>query len=1480
MPAPPPTLHDLLRQQSQRWPNRGYRFLGSDGNVERSLDYPELLSRAHGIGSLLQDGLARPGDRALLLYDDIPSFVEAFYACAATGVVAVPVPAPHPARFARQLPRLQAIVRDAGPALVLTTESIARSARPLLGRAPDLGELRWLATDTAPVEPDSWVDPELGGDDLALLQYTSGSTGTPTGVVIRHRHLLYNLQLISTGLVGLGDAHRMVSWLPVFHDLGLIGGMRSPLYDGGECFMMSPVQFLRDPSLWMRAVSRHGATVSGGPNFAYELCASRVTDRELASLDLRRLSTAYCGAEPIRSDTVERFTRRFGIAGFAPTSFRPCYGMAETTLIVSGEGPLGSQVLRVDAEALAEGRATPSDAPDATPLVHCGPILGDYELAIVDGTGSRLLGDRVGEIWLRGSSVGDGYWHRGEQSAEAFDAQLDDGSRGWLRTGDLGFVAPDGGLCITGRCKDLLILRGRNVYPHDLEHTAEAAGLYVRAGGSAAVGTAVGGEERLVFVAELDQKRAPEGFDLDQATRSLRAVLAEVHDVAAVGVVWIAPGAMPKTPSGKVMRANVAAWYEAGAASALHRWQAAEQGGLRLSTKPDGASLVQAMATWLASHVGVTAQADSSLRALGLDSLQVVQLTDALREALVQPALSPGAVLDAPTLQALAEMLVAMPPHVPRGTTPPPLRRARTAPSRQVLSLWQQAVLAWEIRRPPNSTWVDLYRVYLTGPLFRADLRRALTALCRRQSALLLHVTRGGLAQGPKPPEDIVLRFLDLRNASVAELDARIEALASEPMSLDGQPLLEVHLWQHADEEHTLLLRWHQLVQDGTGGSQLANELLELYAARRQGRDDTLPTLSIHYHDYASWERAHYREKGAARVEAERARLRDLPATELPGEAPAAPATYGVGGDAVLDPLSTEALRRRIDTASVTFYDAMACVTALLLASFTGSAHVSFLSPTSVRTRRELLPVIGRFGAWAPIHLQVRPEETLADLLAQLQSQHELLDDPIPGALLFDTDDPFDHPVGQVILNTPNPDGATALQRTAAELVVDGEPLYKPYTSRSQLSLVFFESRGHLLIRITGAPGRFDTDTLRSLRRAAAALITRFDAGERIGDLLSHDLDGLALAQGAFVTEPPNHVVRTPSFLRGDPLQQHPKTTQKLVATEEAFLSPDVLRALYDRDRRPIDQLDNELIDLVFSGVPYGRYLVDQLLADDDRRLQAMDAAGIDHAVLSVVSPGVQLLPTAQATELAAKTNDWLAERCRRHPDRFSGLATIDPSDPVAAAAEFRRAVVELGLCGALINSHTQGVYLDDPRCRPILTTANELHAPIYLHPRNPPASARAGLLLHGGDRLTEVMWGFHADAGLHVARLLVSGVLDAYPHVRILLGHLGEGVPGLLFRMDWAARVNYRLRRTPSETFRHHFFVTTSGIYDDPVSHEALMLCHRLLGPERILFAADHPFARGAEATAALMAAPLSDEDRERIAWQNAHHLFGLRSF
>lgn len=527
-----------------------FRHLRGD-NTSSTVTYGALDRSARRIAAALLERVER-GDRALLLYQPGLDFVEAFVACLYAGVVPVPMFPPNARRIEQTLPTTRAIADSAGAAIVLCDSQVQDMLRSTVSDTSEFCGIPWLATDAVDGDAEASLSFDAGPDDLAFLQFTSGSTSAPRGVMVQHGNLLHNERGIRRAFGHDRFYCRAVGWLPTYHDMGLIGKVLQTAYVGGSTVLMAPSDFLQRPYRWLRTITEHRGTTAGGPNFAYELCTRRLTDEQIETLDLSSWEVAFCGAEPVHHATLERFVERFAPAGFRREALYPCYGLAEGTLMVTG-GWLGrgAETHWLRTEALERHRAEMA-APrslGSSAQVSCGTVIDGQKIAIVDPlTCQRLDPDTIGEIWVQGPSVAAGYWRAPEASEETFRAQLVGEPGYWLRTGDLG-VARAGQLIVTGRRKDLLILHGRNVYPHDVEKTVGSAHAGIYDNSVAAVGLPVEGGERLGLMVGLRRG------DADEVERAIRQAVAVVHGLSVHRLVLVRPWDIPRTSSGKIQRA-------------------------------------------------------------------------------------------------------------------------------------------------------------------------------------------------------------------------------------------------------------------------------------------------------------------------------------------------------------------------------------------------------------------------------------------------------------------------------------------------------------------------------------------------------------------------------------------------------------------------------------------------------------------------------------------------------------------------------------------------------------------------------------------------------------------------------------------------------------------------------------------------------------------------------------------------------------
>nr|BBH90792.1 hypothetical protein KTC_55430 [Thermosporothrix sp. COM3] len=669
------TWVDLLRWRVERHPEqRIYSFL-ADGEFERDhFTYAELDRQARRIGAFLQEH-ARKGDRALLIYPSGLEFIAAFFGCLYSGIIAVPMYPPSAARSERAVSKFRAIANNAQPAIVLTTTALSSRVRGLVHNSPEIQNVPVVAIEDVPDSLASvWRDPGISNDALAFLQYTSGSTGLPKGVMVTHQNLLFNSTIVEQYCRHPEEAHA-VTWLPLYHDLGLIGGILQPLYAGFPSTILPPAAFLQKPFRWLKAVSDKKATISGGPNFAFDLCVRKITPEQKAELDLSHWQTVANGAEPVRAETLERFSEAFAECGFQRRFFYPCYGMAEATLVISaGEKGVFPTVRSLSARALEQNEVRDAaDERDTRTLVSIGNSLPVQKVIIVDPEQRvECPPDRVGEIWVSGPSVAQGYWQRPEETEEIFHAHLANGEGPYLRTGDLGFISQNE-LYITGRLKDLIIIRGSNHYPQDIELTVEKSHAAIRQSNSAAFAIEVQGEERLVVVAEIERSYLKR--DLTEVLTAARQAIAAEHELQVYAICLIKTGTLPKTSSGKVQRRATRQAFLDGELETVVMLVPEQAQSIQEEEHAQPEEAVpqkskQEIQTWLVKQLAEALQLrpqEIDIRApfaqYGMDSYQAISISADLQDWLGRE-LPPTLVYDYPNIEVLASYLAGERPPV------------------------------------------------------------------------------------------------------------------------------------------------------------------------------------------------------------------------------------------------------------------------------------------------------------------------------------------------------------------------------------------------------------------------------------------------------------------------------------------------------------------------------------------------------------------------------------------------------------------------------------------------------------------------------------------------------------------------------------------------------------------------------------------------------------------------------------------------
>jgi amino acid adenylation domain-containing protein len=974
-------LVDLLRYRAIHQPSKlAFTFL-QDGEIEASrLTYQELDRLARSLAAQLQSiGIAN-GERALLLYPPGLEFIAAFFGCLYAGVVAVPA---YPPQFNRPMPRLQAIVVDAQAKVVLTTTQILSSGSRRFTHAAGLETMHWLTTDSiADRLEDSWQETAVTSDTLAFLQYTSGSTAAPKGVMVSHENILHNQRLIQRAFEHT-EQSVVVGWLPLFHDMGLIGNMLQPLYLGIPCILMSPVAFLQRPLRWLEAISRYKATTSGGPNFAYDLCVSKITPEQRATLDLSSWEVAFNGAEPIRAETLERFATAFTQCGFRREAFYPCYGMAETTLIVSGGFKAAQPVLQsFQIAALEQNRVVPAGQEDVgvQMLVGCGQPLQDLQIVTAQpDTLSRCSSNEVGEIWVAGSSVAQGYWNQTEQTDHTFRAYLKDSGEGpFLRTGDLGFLK-DGELFVTGRLKDLIIIRGRNHYPQDIEWTVEQSHPALQPTCGAAFSIDIAGVERLVVVQEVKRSYF-RNLNVDEVIGAIRQAVVENHELQVYGVLLLKTGSIPKTSSGKIQRHACRVSFLDGRLDVVgssileHSYSTGSVNRLTrealLAIEPESRHLrlesyLQEQVAKVLKIVPSQLHLEHPLSSLGFDSLMAIELKNGIETSL-GVVLPMTRFLQGDSIAQITRELLA-------GLTTPASNQENTlAPALEAsvehpLSYGQRALWFLHHLAPESSAYNIVSAVLLRAELDIPALQRAFEKLVERHPALrsVFTAPRGEPLQIVQEQIELYFQKKDVSTWNEAFLKEHLTEEAYRPFNLEQGPLMRVNLFTRSAQEHILLLSAHHIVTDFWSLAVLVQELGMLYQVEKDGTLVSLAPLALEYTTYAQWQAEMLASSEGERLWTywQKQLAGELPVLNLATDRPRPPLqTYR--GASVPFKLST-ALTQKLKTLSrahrATLYMTLLAAFQVLLYRYTGQEDILVGSPTAGRSWAELAGLVGYF---------------------------------------------------------------------------------------------------------------------------------------------------------------------------------------------------------------------------------------------------------------------------------------------------------------------------------------------------------------------------------------------------------------------------------------------------------------------------------------------------------------------------------------
>jgi amino acid adenylation domain-containing protein/FkbM family methyltransferase len=984
-------VHLLETRAADRPRHLAYTFL-RDGEVEEAhLSYGELARRARAVGAWLQERNFQ-NRNVLLLYPPGLEYIVAFWGCLYAGAVAVPA---YPPGRNRHFDRLQTIAADAQAQVALTTSSIRERIQSSLTAAPALSKLTWGVTEELDEQlADSWRAPQLNHSSLAFLQYTSGSTATPKGVMVTHGGLLHNEELIRRAF-HQSEHSVIIGWLPLYHDMGLIGNVLQPLYLGAHCILMSPLAFLQQPSRWLHAISRYRGTTSGGPNFAYDLCCQKISEAERDLLDLSCWTVAFNGAEPVRAETLQRFVNFFEPCGFKREAFYPCYGLAEATLFVSGARVKAQPTVEtMQRAALERGLAIAAQEPferDLVSVVGCGASQREPQIVIAnpESLASCAPGE-VGEIWISGPSVAAGYWNRPEETAKVFQARLADSGAGpYLRSGDLGFLHADE-LFVTGRIKDLIIIRGRNLYPHDLERTVEKSHPSLRAGGGAAFSIDNDGEERLAIVHEIGRHVSS---SYEEVIGNIRQSLAEEHQVQPHSVALVATGVVPKTSSGKTRRSACREMFLSSTLPVVAAWNAgadeqASDALLNVETEEELAGFLRAQ---LASRLGVAgASIDvrEPITRYGLDSLSAIEMAHAI-ESDFGVEWSMATLLEGPSLLELATQLRA---RIENAAVRTSLVASHAKSDAHTLSHGQQALWFLQRLNPESAAYNVAAAARIQGALDSEALQQAFAVLAQRHDVLRMtfEVAEGKPTQ--RIHEDLSLHFTETDASSLnqAEFDEWLAEEAFRPFDLSsGRPLWRMNLFKRASDEYVLLIVAHHTIVDFWSLTVIWHEVGELYTAQRQARPATLPHLPANYADYVRRQREMLEGAEGERLWNywQKQLGENLPVLNLPSDRPRPPVQSNRGAACAfkLDSSLMHRLNALARDHGATLYATLLAAFETLLYRYTGQESFAVGSPSSGRDSVALTGMVGYFVNPLVMRADFSGDPSFVELLARVR---------------------------------------------------------------------------------------------------------------------------------------------------------------------------------------------------------------------------------------------------------------------------------------------------------------------------------------------------------------------------------------------------------------------------------------------------------------------------------------------------------------
>lgn len=1003
-------LYESLLKQVKEKPHQfAFTYLVDGEKKEENISYQELDSRARAIASTLQE-ITNPGDRVVMLYPPGLDFIATLYGCFYAGVVAVPLYPPQPGQLRQTLPKFVTMAQDAQAKIILCNQLVYSKRAFLKMMAGKLRAYQWINTNKIPQEVGStWKEPETHQEDIALLMYTSGSTGNPKGVMLTHGNLLHHIAEDSEITKDLGmelgkdlTNERGVSWVPPYSIAGLVESILFPVYLGGNIVLMSPLDFLSKPSRWLEALTRYRGAVSGGPNFAYDLCVERIPFGERGSLDLSNWIFAMNGTEPIRPATLERFMDAFGPCGFRPESWAPTYGITEGGLMITlgwHHKPPGIFTMNNGYGASSEKKI----------LVGCGDLRrGNKTLAVNPETLCECSPGEIGEIWLSGPTVAKGYWNKPEETQKTFRGFLADTGEGpFLRTGDLGFIQKNE-VILTGRLKEMIIIRGLNYYPVDIEQTVEKAHPQIPKGRGAAFSVDVGDEERLVVVQEVGSLKRSE---VEEVISSIRKAISSNHGLQAHAVALIKWDTIPRTPTLKVQRLICRKQFLNGKLKIVGEHFLAEgmvkqnknvttpdivkRSSLLKENKRKRRKLLESYFRVQISEItGVLStdlDAKTFLSNLGLDSLMATQLATRLREDLE---------VDIPLQTIFSSSMAGLIGEVEQALHFEPVPRKSAihrVPRDEELPLSFSQERLWFLDQlEPNSPAYNIpTAVRVKGNLDLTILENCFSQIVRRHESL--RTTFGSKDGIPYqiigPPWPFLFEKVDLRGyqkeAQERELAELSQEEAAKPFSINQGPLLRGVFFQLAPRESVVLLTMHHIISDGWSLGVLLNEVAILYESMAKGQPSPLEDLPLQYPDFSHWQRKWFKGEALQKeINYWKQKLGDGPTPlELPTDypRPLLPSFKGKNYSFKLSRSLLDSIKELSQREGVTPYMTFLAAFQILLSRYSSQKDISVGTPIANRNHAQMEPLIGFFVNNLVMRANLSGEPSFLDFLKQVR---------------------------------------------------------------------------------------------------------------------------------------------------------------------------------------------------------------------------------------------------------------------------------------------------------------------------------------------------------------------------------------------------------------------------------------------------------------------------------------------------------------